>query len=53
MSGVWNLIGDPTKTGRGVSWLWGVPYYGLEIAWSQRHHWFIGRTTRAYKGSGW
>jgi hypothetical protein len=36
------LIGDSTNTGRGITWLWGPMAYGLEIAWSQRRHWFLG-----------
>ena len=37
------LIGDSTNTARGLTWVWGPMAYGLEIAWSQRRHWFIGR----------
>lgn len=38
---------------RGLTWLWGVPYKGVQIAWSQKRWWFIGWTTRAYKERGW
>ena len=50
--GVWKLTGNPEEL-RGLSWLWGVPYYGLQVAWSQQRHWFIGWTTRFYKRNGW
>ena len=50
---IWKIIGDSTNTGRGITWLWGRPHYGLELAWSHRHFWFIGWTNREDKKRGW